>query len=71
MLSIPEKKNPIRSFCDEIESCSETIFLALLILRLCGFYEGKINWTANETGMLVFSLILMFGTMLGPAAFLI
>ena len=35
------------------------------------FYEGKINWTANETVMLLFGLLLQFGTMLGSAAFLI
>ena len=72
MLSIPEKiKNPIKSFCEEIRSCSETVFLALLILHLFVFYEGKINWTANETVMLLFGRILQFGTMLGSAAFLI
>ena len=46
-------------------------FLALLILHMFVFYEGKINWTANETVMLLFGWLLQFGTMLGSAAFLI
>ena len=69
---ISEKiRTPLKSFAEEIKSSSETAFLALLILRLCVFFEGKINWTANETVMHIFSLILKFGTMLGCAGFLI
>ena len=72
MTCIPEKiRVPLKSFSEEIKSSSETVFLALLILRMCVFFEGKINWAANERVMSIFSRILQFGTMLGCAGFLI
>ena len=72
MTCIPEKiRVPLKSFSEEIKSSSETVFLALLILRMCVFFEGKINWAANEKVMSIFSRILQFGTMLGCAGFLI
>ena len=62
---------PLKSFFEEIKSSSETVFLALLILHMCVFYEGKINWSANEMVMTIFGAILQMGTMLASAAFLI
>ena len=62
---------PLKSFREEIKSCSETVFFALLILHMCVFFEGKINWVANETVMNIFSVILQMGTMLASGAFLV
>ena len=67
----PKILTPLKSFREEIKSCSETVFLALLILHMCVFFEGKINWSVNEKVMDIFSVILQMGTMLASAAFLI
>ena len=72
MLSIPEKiKSPVKSFCEEIKSCSEISFLALLILHMCVFYVTKINWSANEYVMKIFKVLLQMGTLLASASLLI
>ena len=67
----PKNPNPLKAFCEEIRSSSETVFFALLILHMCVFFEGKINWSANERVMNIFGQILLMGTMLASAAFLI
>ena len=72
MSIIPGKiRAPFKAFTEEIKSASETTFLALLILRMIVFFEGKINWSANKNTMLLFSIILKFGTMIACAIFLL